>query len=329
MSDIFVVGGGLAGLRAAKKLKATLISKDEYFVFKPRLPELINNPDISRVAKPLIRCHDKVIIGCVDDIDTKKQLLYVNDNSYHYDFLVLATGASPLMPVKGVEKYAQTVSTTKDVINVRKALPVNNILVIGGGPTGIETACELSLHGNVTLMDRGECLCKQFSKKTQDYANKVLAKLGVNIALNNDIVRVEDGFVVSNSQKTPFDMLVWTSGVKANVFSSLPSDKGILVNDYLQVRGFSNIFAVGDCAQTKAPLTAQAAQQEADTVVHNIRSLLSNSKKLRRASYNEKGKFLLLGEKNAYMESFINIKGLKAYYLRNAYYSMIFSQYYT
>lgn len=183
-----------------------------------------------------------------------------------------------------------------------------NIAIVGAGATGVELSAELhhavhkfhtygfdavdNEHLNVTLIEAGGRILPALPERISASASRELAKLGVNIKLNTRITAAQqDGLETGDGEKIEADLMVWAAGVKVpdvlkniggietNRINQLP------VNAYLQVKGESNIFAIGDCAEfvqtdgNRVPPRAQAAHQMADICYHNIRAQLDGGKK--------------------------------------------------
>lgn len=320
---IIVVGGGIAGLLAAKKLGATLITDDEQFVFLPRLPELLcEHPPETSI--PIRECHDDVIIGRAS-IDLENNQVSVDDQIHSYDELIIATGAQPAQPVPGVRTYTHSLYTHKDAKKLCDATGDKRVVIIGAGPTGVELAMQLADTNDVTLIQRSATILQTFNEKTRRYAQKKLIDAGVQLRLNQPVRRVTGKHVVTDQHEYRYDTAVWAAGVHANPPEGISTKTSIPINEYLRVQDTSNAWAIGDCAATGSPLTAQAAQEEAKHVVKNIRRKHKN-KPLKPLTFKSKGDFLLLGD-DAVMDSFVTLTGRLAHLIRHAYYDVQLRRY--
>lgn len=316
---MIVIGGGLAGLRMAKKLKAKLITTHELFVFLPRLPDALRLGE-EHATRLIKRSHNDVVFGSVTRVDMQHKKVYVGSKSFSYDYLVLATGATSVLPVPGAKEYAIPFYSIDDLRRVKKRLPAKQIVVVGGGPTGVEVAAELSEHGKVTILESGSDILSMFPVRARKYARKELARLGVAIRVGESVSRISARSVVTASDSLAYDICVWCAGVRTDIPSGVPKNKGVLVDEYLRLQGQTHVFAAGDCAQSGTPLTAQAAVQEADLVVANIRRT-QQSRPLKKLSYKHKGDMLSLGSRALVMPSFgFMLRGWLASQVRKAYY---------
>ena len=311
-----VIGGGIAGVLAAKQLQATLISNRDDFVFLPRLPELLReHPPETKL--PLSECYDDVIIG-EPSVDLETNTVKVNKKTIKYDHLVIATGAKSNAPVPGVATYAHNFYSYQDVQELKKLLGDKQVIIMGGGPTGVEVAMELASTNEVTLLQRADQVLKQFSSHTRSFALAKLKEAGVRVFTREECTRVTSKHVVSETHKHPYQVAIWAGGIQANTPKGL-GNKPIPVDEHLNIVGYNNAWAVGDCAFSGSPLTAQAAQQEA---VHAAKNVLraKNNQPLTPFHFHSKGDFLLL-DGVAVMDSRITLKGRLPAFIRNQYYN--------
>lgn len=310
-----VIGGGIAGLLAAKKLQATLISNQDHFVFLPRLPELLREqPPQTRLK--LSECHDDVLIG-EPTVDLENKRVILNKKKLSYDHLIIATGAKPNAPVPGTRTYAHNFYNYQEAQDLKTQVGDKRVVILGAGATGVELAMELAHNNHVTLLQRPEQILPHFSSHTRSYALKQLKEAGVQVRTNDACTRISSRSVVSENHKHPYQVAIWAGGVQANTPKGLPN-KPIPVDEHLNVVGYNNAWAIGDCAFSTSPLTAQAAQQEALHVAKNIQRA-SNNQPLRPFHFHSKGDFLLL-DGIAVMDSRITLKGRLPAFIRNHYY---------
>lgn len=318
-----VIGGGIAGLLVAKKLQATLISDTDHFVFLPRLPELLRK-QAPTTRIPISKCYPNTIIARAK-VDLEKGVVYAEDKELVYDQLVIATGAKPNAPVAGVEKYAHNFYNYRDVQEIKKKVGDKRVVIMGGGPTGVEVAMELASSNEVTLLQRPDQVLKHFSSHTRSYALRKLKEVGVRVYTSDECTKVTKKYVVSKQAKHPYDLAIWAGGVQANTPEGLPEGQPVLVDEHLNVVGHNNVWAVGDCARSGSPLTAQAAQQEAVHVAKNIKRV-QQGKSRKTFHFHSKGDFLLL-DGVAVMDSRFTLKGRLTHWIRNKYYDVQIARY--
>ena len=206
-----------------------------------------------------------------------------------------------------------------------------NVVIAGGGPTGVEIAGMLAemgrkivakeypeikdMQAHIHLVDAGPVLLGPMSKKSQDEACEVLKKLGVKITLNTAVKDYVDGRVVlANGKTIPTNSLIWASGVTGTEVLGLPKEvivrgRRIAVDEYNKVQGTNNIYAVGDiCYQTtdKAfpnghPQLAQVAIQQGKLLAENLKRLVANES-LKPFAYNDKGSMAIISKYKAVVD---------------------------
>jgi NADH:quinone reductase (non-electrogenic) len=175
---IIIIGGGFAGLYAAKTLKRaavdiTLIDKRNFHLFQPLLYQVatggLSPGDIASPLRAVLKNqrNTRVIMGSVIDLDCKKRKVFLKDKTLDYDYLIVATGVRhAYFGNDQWEDIAQGLKTIEDAVEMRRRLfyafeaaeqETNlekqkqwlNFVLIGGGPTGVELAgalAELAKH---------------------------------------------------------------------------------------------------------------------------------------------------------------------------------------
>ncbi|RNJ75494.1 MAG: NAD(P)/FAD-dependent oxidoreductase, partial [Nitrosopumilus sp. H13] len=238
-----------------------------------------------------------------------------------------------------------------------------SFVVAGGGFAGVETAGELmdllldarthypAIHRGdlrVVVLEALPMILPGFDPGLAEFARKKMADRGIDIRLKTTVTGF-DGSLVATKQlgadpKSPIDSragdigaktLVWTAGVtpvntvKRSVFKT---QKGkIMVNEYLEVPGFSGVFAVGDCAvcadpgtQRPYPPTAQVATVQAKAAVKNLIALIRGGRK-EAFAYKTKGQMAIIGKRTGIATVLgMNVSGFWAWIIwRNVYLSKI------
>lgn len=283
MTEIVILGGGFAGVRAGltlqKKIKSsdnihvTLIDKNSYHLFTPSLYEVATAEEPKRnveIPFSLIFNHSiDFIKGDVEKIDTGGQkVLLINKKEYRYDYLIFGLGsASADFGIPGIKEFGIPLKNLEDAVKIKTAIAsAKKIIVGGGGFSGTELACELTAHHKqkeVVLIQGSGVLLKELEDGVSRLAKKRLEKGGVELVLGEHIKKVTKDSVETESGKVfPYDIFIWTGGVRSNKLLGQ-----IKVNDALQVFGLKNVFAAGD---TVAPGVAPAAQKMGETAAENI-----------------------------------------------------------
>ncbi|NJB35234.1 NAD(P)/FAD-dependent oxidoreductase [Croceivirga sp. JEA036] len=231
----------------------------------------------------------------VTSVDATTQTLELsNGTSIQYDALVLATGASAFVPpIAGINASSDVhvLRSAKDALAIQagfKNARNKNIVVIGGGYIGLETAASLKkLGGNVTVLEREERLLARVAPavlasffQELHTANGVMIKTGVSA---QEIKQTKDGTTVMGTDGVayPADLILVGVGVRPNIALAtqlgVKLDNGITVNEQLQT-SLANVYALGDVAQFHHPRyqkwmrleSVQNAVDQAKAVAANI-----------------------------------------------------------
>jgi NADH dehydrogenase len=355
---VVVVGGGFAGINLIKKLARdkrfhiTLVDRNNYHFFPPLLYQVstafIEPSNISYPFRRMFQEKDNVRfhMGSLQKVDVSNNTIETDNGILPYDFLVLALGTETnYFGMQNVQQAALPMKTIDEALNLRNTLLLNmekavkakdkperdkllNIVIAGGGPTGVELAGMLAeLGSNIArkeypeltdfgshlyLIDAGKTLLAPMSIKAQKEAKDVLEKLGVHIMLNTSVkdysnysVSLSDGSTIETAS------LIWASGVVAREVPGLPKEtigrgRRIIVDAHNQVLGTNNVFAIGDlCLQTTDekfpnghPQVAQVAIQGGERLAKNL-IRLENNEKMQPFRYNDKGSMAIISKYKA------------------------------
>jgi NADH dehydrogenase len=340
---VLILGGGFGGIYAALKLEklmrrhggldVTLVTRDNYFLFTPMLPEVAAAAlEQGTIINPLRRLLKRVksFVGKIEAIDLKARLVTIShtpDGHTHqlpYDQLVIALGAETnFFSLPGVEESCLTIKTLSDAIAVRNQLithleeanaecaaderhPMMTFVVAGGGFAGVETIGGINDfvreairfypnlradHLRFMLVTPDQVILPELNRKLGIYAARKLTMRGVEIITGAKVSAFKDKVVeLTNGDKIATDTLIWTAGAAQNpILTPLPLPKRngrIVVDQYLAVEGWPEIWAVGDCAlvpdaYTGAyhPPTAQHAIREGKVVAGNVAATLYGGRK--------------------------------------------------
>jgi NADH dehydrogenase len=198
-----------------------------------------------------------------------------------------------------------------------------SFVIVGGGPTGVELAAETAElfwntfvkfyqhiikpeEINLTLINSGPVLLAPFPKKLQNNALKTLQKDGIKVLLNSHVNEVnEDDIILSDGTVIKSKTVIWTAGVKANlpqITGNIQKDKSgrIITNEYFEVAGYSDVYAVGDVASVPdgnggiAPMLAQVSVPQGELLGKNI-GLKLKGHKMQAFKYKQIGQLASLG----------------------------------
>ncbi|MBL7736700.1 MAG: NAD(P)/FAD-dependent oxidoreductase [Chitinophagaceae bacterium] len=355
---VAVVGGGFAGINLIKRLSKdqrfhiTLIDKNNYHFFPPLLYQVAAAfIEPSNISYPFRRMFQqkknlRFHLGSLIRINPERNNIETDSGTVSYDYLVLAVGTQTnYFGMENVMRKALPMKTISDALNLRNHLlmsmekavhtedPVEkekylNIVIAGGGPSGVEIAGMLAEMGHyiaakeypeilnlqsyIHLIDAGPSLLGPMSKIAQKEAFKVLNKLGVRLTLGVAVKDYNDGFVLlDNGESILTNTLIWTSGVTGIELTGLPAEaigrgRRILTDEFNRVKGFENIFAIGDiCLQTTDkkypnghPQVAQVAIQQGTELAKNLRKA-ADQKPLKPFIYHDKGSMAIIAKYKA------------------------------
>ncbi|RZK24218.1 MAG: NAD(P)/FAD-dependent oxidoreductase [Hymenobacter sp.] len=284
----------------------------------------------------------------VKNVDTAANTLQTSVGDIRYDYLVLATGSlTNFFGNESIEKNAMQIKSIPNALNLRSyifqnfeqaLLEVNpeqkqallNIVVVGGGPTGCEISgslAEMRKHTlpsdypeldlsemKIFLVEAGPALLGPMSKASQADAKRYLDELGVDVRLNTAMKKFENGRAYySDTEYIPTENMIWAAGVNGAALPGLPEpavtrNKRITVNQWNQVVGETNIFAIGDVANMVTeempkglPMLAPVAQQQADHLAENLQRLLRHETP-KEFKYFDKGVMAIVSRNKAVVD---------------------------
>ncbi|KGL83440.1 Apoptosis-inducing factor 2, partial [Tinamus guttatus] len=238
--------------------------------------------------------------GQVVGIDPEKQQVLLSDGEeLHYSHLILATGSDGPFPGK-FNKVIDMESAIQSYEDMNKEVEKSQrILVVGGGSAGVEMAAEIKTEypaKEVTLIHSKMALAEvELLPSVRQEVKEILLRKGVHLLLGERVTNLEKftpncfqkDTVVRTEKGTELtvDMVILCTGIKINssAYASafgdkMASDGALRVNQHLQLEGYENIYAIGDCADLKEPKMAYHAGLHANIVVTNIVNSLKNKR---------------------------------------------------
>lgn len=325
--QIVILGGGFGGLRAAlniekdlrrlnclERYEITLVDRNSAHEYTPLLYEIATYSEEACSGKKLrelvlypfrelLRGRNvRFIQNEVLEVQVAEGRILLREEKIHFDYLVLALGAEEnYFDIPGAREHSFSIKTFQKAICARSAIfqaykdhgREARIVVGGGGSTGVEFAAEIKnwLPGiSVTLADSGQNVLSGFSPHVVRKACRRLRRLGVRVISNCKISRVTAHEIFGeDGRKIPFDVFLWTAGVRASsLSSSIPfsrtrgervsiSEKFLCIPEGPDLKVFGKIYAIGDMScfslpQTgqSVPMLAQVAIEQAFLVSKNI-----------------------------------------------------------
>jgi NADH dehydrogenase len=256
-----------------------------------------------------------------------------------FDYLILAAGAETnFFGLPGMAAHSWPLYTLDDAVRLRMHLlsrleetaaaanPAGaaiTAVVVGGGPTGVETAGALTSMGQeitgpiarlqVILVEAGPRLLPTFTPRSSQRALTDLRRRGVEVRLNQTVNSADpSGVTLSNQHRIETDTVIWAAGVQPNPLGralglEVDSQGRILVDGQLQIPGHPNAFAAGDIAVTTPqhgpgpPMLAPAAIQTGQHAGEQVVQLIAGSSAI-PFQYRDKGMMAVLGRGDAVAE---------------------------
>ena len=295
---IVIIGGGFAGLTLAKKLKntdyqITLIDKSNHHLFQPLLYQVaaaaLSPGDIAVPIRSEFsnQPNIKIILGEVTKIDRTQKRVFVSQDVYEYDFLVVAAGnRHSYFGNDNWEKFAPGLKTVSDALKIRERMLLAfekaeltktenekqkemTFVIVGGGPTGVEVAGAFAEIAKETLLkdfrnintadtriilvEGADRILQTFDKKLSNKARKSLENLGVEVRVNSMVKEVNEKGVIIGEELIEASNIIWAAGNKvAPVVATLDAETNragqVIVESDCTIPGDPNVFVIGDAA---------------------------------------------------------------------------------
>jgi NADH dehydrogenase len=323
---IAIVGAGFGGLGVAEQLghvpvEVTLIDRHNYHTFQPLLYQvatsLLNAEDVGAPVRSMFRHQDNVTfrMATVTGVDVPGQKIQLEDGKQiSYDYLVLAGGATVnYFNTPGAAEHAFPLYTLTNAVELRNRILERfeaadrdpaliedgalNFVIVGAGPTGVETAGALSdlfynllprdYHqlatekARVIIVEMGKEVLAPFKDNLRAYAKQELEQRRVEVRLGEAVAEVGPTFVrLKSGEEIKAHTLIWAAGVRANPLADMlgsPQGHGgrIKLNPDLSVPDHPEIFVVGDMGEVASdgnvlPQLGSVAMQSGEHVGRQI-----------------------------------------------------------
>lgn len=370
LKRVVILGGGFAGLKLASKLRhdqfqVVLIDKNNYHQFQPLFyqvataglePSAISFP-FRKLFHNTKNIHFRLAQGL--KVLPDENSLVTDQGTIEYDYLVIATGADTNYYGNiQLKEQALGMKTTAEALYIRNRIIENyekaiyrmeaeasdemlNIVIVGGGPTGVELSgalAEMKTHilpndypeidfskMRIFLIDGSSRLLSSMSEASSASAKIYLEQLGVEIIQNEIVSSYKDNEItlLKSQKKIKSSIVLWAAGITPNMIEGLDAacydaNKRILVNNTNQIIGFENIYALGDntamhCSAYPSghPQVAGVAQQQAIHLAHNL-----NKSRSDEFVYKDRGSMATVGRNLAVVElPFLKLQGIIAWFI--------------
>ncbi len=296
---IVVLGAGFGGLTFCQDFehadaRVTLVDKQNHHLFQPLLYQVasagLSAPDIAQPIRSILanKLQLTVMMDHVVDLDLSAHEVVLEKNKIHYDYLVLALGSmTAYFGHPEWEQFAPGLKTLDDAVKIRRQIlfafekaetepdeqkrdQLLTIVVIGGGPTGVELAgafAELRrfvlardfdhidpTRARVILIEGSPRILSQFPPNLSESACDQLRHLGVELRTGVHVKNISNKCVeLASGEKICAENIIWAAGVAASPLTKklgveLDRAGRVKVNPDLSVPGYPEMFAIGDMA---------------------------------------------------------------------------------
>ena len=359
---IVIIGAGFAGLKLARSLskqmniEILLIDKNNYHQFQPLFYQVATaGLDASNISFPLRKVFQKInniVLRFTDvkEIKTAENKIVTGIGDFDYDVLVLATGATTnFFGNEKIQNNAFPMKSTLEALQLRHHIIKNfedaliakseeelqehmTVLVVGGGPTGVELSGAIAEMGKyilpkdypeldfkkmkILLVEGSPETLGAMSEKSSKQSEKYLTELGVTVKTNT-VVKDYDGTAatLSTGEIIRTKTVIWAAGVKGNIPAGVDTSlivKGnrIKVDRYSKVIGSENIYAIGDIAYMETPKYPHGHPQLANVAINqgknlavNLKHQVNGNKHLQKEyEYHDKGTMATVGRNLAVVD---------------------------
>jgi NADH dehydrogenase len=372
---IVIVGAGFGGLAVAQGLRRaaaeiTLIDRQNHHLFQPLLYQVatagLSPADIAWPVRHLMRrqANTRVLMGEVQAVDPARKVVMLAGGPVAYDFLVLATGASH--GYFGREEWATHapgLKTLDDATAIRRRLLLAferaemasnppeaarllTIVIVGGGPTGVELAgavAELARRAlvrnfrvidprqtRVLLVEAGPRLLANFPEELSRYTQRALERLGVEVRLGRPVTECDAGGVRLGDEAVSAGTVLWAAGVTASpaaCWLGVEPDRAgrVPVTADLRAPGLDDLWVIGDTALAKnpdgasQPGIAPVAKQQGTFVARVIEARIAGRDAPSPFVYRDRGLLATIGRKAAVISyRKLRLRGWPAWWLWGA-----------
>lgn len=294
----------------------------------------------------------------VKEIDAANNKVITDEAEFTYDKLIIATGCKTnFFGNKELEGKAFGMKNTQEAISIRNHVLMTfekliieksrsddgnwNIVIVGSGPTGVELAGAFAEMKKdilprdypymnfdqlkIILVSSTEKPLAVMSTEAQEKSEKYLKDLGVTF-MSGEVVTDYDGDKVhlKSGKEIPSNNVIWAAGVTGNVIDGFPEEKLVrnryIVDRYNKIKGYDNIYAIGDISYMETPKYPQGHPQVANVAINQAKNLgrnflKKNSDEWKEYEYDDLGSLATIGKHRAVVDlPFIKFQGFLAWY---------------
>ena len=358
---VVIIGAGFAGLKLARELnnkpgfEVLLIDKFNYHQFQPLLYQVATAAlDASNISFPLRKAFQnsknvRIRVEEVQQVIAVEKKIITNNETIHYDILVLAMGADTnFFGNQNMSTFAFPMKSTVEALQLRHRLIQNfedvilakdpqeierllNIVIVGGGPTGVEVSGALAemkkyvlpkdypeidfSRMKIFLLEGGDRTLATMSEKSSLDSCRYLKKLGVEV-ITKALVKDYDGkdILLDGGRKISAYTVIWAAGIKGNVPMGINPElivrgNRIKVDRHNKMLGADSVYVLGDLAYMETPKwpkghpqVASVAIQQADILARNLKRIERKSTEFLEYEYHDKGSMATVGRNLAVVD---------------------------
>lgn len=352
---IVIVGAGFAGITLSRKLshddyQIVIIDKNNFHQFQPLLYQVaMSGIEPSSIAFPLRRLFRRtknvhIRVARLEAVEAEKKFIITNEGRVNYDILVLATGVTTnFYGNKNIEANAYSLKSVSDALFLRNAILTDlekalterdidkrkaliDLVIVGGGPTGVELAGSLAemrkyilpreypelnpQEMEVHLIQSRPDLLHGMSDKASEKSKEYLEELGVDVLTGVRVTGYDGNEITLNNGRSLYSTkVIWAAGITGERISGIPDHmyadgNRIKTNEFSQVIGYPDFYALGDNAYMEEgeyeghPQVAQPAIQQAKLLAKNLNGA-AKGKPFKSFHYRDLGTMATIGRNKA------------------------------
>jgi NADH dehydrogenase len=366
---IVIIGGGFAGLNLARKLSKTdchvvLVDKQNHHMFQPLFYQVasarLEPSNISFPFRALFKRKKNVefCYATVKAVLPYEKLIETSMGSLSYDELVIATGCrTNFFGNEDIARYSMAMKNTQQATHIRNSIlskfekimfvddkereELMNLVVVGGGPTGVELSGAFAEMKRKTLpkdypqhdfsklkiilLEGSEHTLNSMGEASRKWSRKYLEELGVDVRTST-VVENYDGhdLKLKSGETIPTQSVIWAAGVTGNTINGLEHATMVrsryTVNRFSEVQGYKNVYAIGDISYMETEKYPHGHPQLANVAINQGKLLAKNfqrkwrNEQLIPFEYKDKGSMATIGKHKAVVElPFVNFQGYFAW----------------
>ncbi|WP_254531176.1 NAD(P)/FAD-dependent oxidoreductase [Natrinema gelatinilyticum] len=288
MERTVVLGCGEAGLIAAASLEradetdVVVVSDRDFHVFSFLLYDVLEGTPFADACldlRSVFRDKDVTFVqGIANEVDVSNHKIELRSGALTFDTLLIAVGGVTTYSIDDRRHVSDIRTDAREVRDGVRSPDVHDVVIVGGGPVGVETAATLStIPENVdsTLLTSSHRLLPDFPPRAGRLAERHLRHRSVDVRSDARVSDVtEDRVVLDDGRAEQSDLTIWAGGVRPNPviqrFGLPVTDRGLRVDRFLRCDGTDDVYAAGDVVDYPGKVNdGYSAGREARTAAKN------------------------------------------------------------